>query len=153
MTSAHAFTSVITPEYAARRDELRDSFPAAHAFLVALEALCESGGRFHLGTAQNLHLYDGTSFLCYVRIERQGKGRPSLVWSPEPRQGQIKTGTQDVEGPEFARQLKQRIMDLKGFQDQWAKQRGIEFVVSADAPAALFDETLAALRARPSAAG
>ena len=146
MNSSGTFTTTITPAYAARRDTLQTGFPAAHEFLCALEALA-AHGRFHLGTVQNFHLYDGRSFLCYVRIKRPGPGRPSMVLSSEPNQGQIKIGTQAVEGPAFVQRVVHRIMDLRGFH-HWAEQKGAEVTLTADTPTGFFDGVLDDLRTR-----
>ena len=146
VTTPHTFTNTLTPEYLARRDALKASFPAAHSFLCALEALTERG-RFHLGTAQNVHLYDGESFLMYVRIERNGAGRPMLAVSPEPHQGKIKDGTQTLHAPAFVKQVVRHVSDLRGFH-RWAERPGAELTLMADTPSEFFDAVLADLQRR-----
>lgn len=141
---APRFTTVITPEYAARRDALAATNPAAHGFLTHLESLGEG---YHLGTAQNVHVYDGERFLLYVRIERNGAGRPSLALSSTPHQGQVKSGTHARDASLILRRLVLAVMDLKGFH-AWAEKVGDDLVLAPDAPSAFYDRALVTLRSR-----
>lgn len=141
------FTTVIAPEYAARRDALTTSVPAAHNFLVQLEALCAEGTGYHLGTAQNVHVYDGERFLLYVRIAPQGDGRPSIVLSPTPHQSQVKAGTHADAAPALMRRLVLTVMDQGGFH-RWAEKDGDALVLAPNTPSALYDAVLVALRTR-----
>jgi hypothetical protein len=142
-----AFRTKLEPKYVEQRDALADGFPSAYSFLRELEALADTGGRFHLGTKVNLHLYDGQSFLFYLGIEVPASGRPSLRLSPQPYVGQKKAGTQDVEAPAFVKGLVKPIMDLEGFRS-WAELKGTDLHLSADTPGEFFEGLLATLRAR-----
>lgn len=143
----HTFTTVITPEYAARRDALTTTVPAAHNFLVQLESLCAEGTGFHLGTAQNVHVYDGERFLLYVRIERKGAGRTTIVLSSTPHQQQVKAGTRTDAAPTLMRRLVLIAMDQRGFHN-WVEKEGDTLVLAPNAPSAFYDAVVVALRTR-----
>ena len=138
------FTTVIAPDYAKRRESLAAAFPAAHRFLLALEQLHASDSRHHLGTAQNLHVYVGDRFLCYIRIERPRKG-PVLVVTSEPHQGRIKDGTQSIDAPAFVKQVEKLIATHRGYQ-HWGDRTGLEYTLDARTPDAFFDGFVALVR-------
>lgn len=70
--------SRITEAYASRRDRLRVTFPAAHAFLLGLEDL----EGIWVSTATNAHVYSGNRFLAYIKIAAPDLKPPSLLLSP-----------------------------------------------------------------------
>lgn len=145
MTSPPSFKTKTARTYEARRDALQPTFPSAYAFLVAIDELAK-GGRFHLGTDQNLHLYDREDFLCYVRIATDRAG-PTLVMSPQPNMGQIKSGTRTTEAGGFVRQCRQNVAKLSGFH-HWAKAPDEELVLLSNTPKDFFDAVLHDLKAR-----
>ena len=139
------FANAISPEYAERRDSLIKSFPAAHRFLTALEHLHTSDPRHHLGTAQNVHVYVGDRFLCYIRIERQPPKGVVLVVRSEPHQGRIKDGTQSIDAPAFVNRVAMLIAGHHGYQG-WGDRTGIEYTLDARTPEVFFDDFVGLVR-------
>lgn len=146
------FTNDVTPEHRKNRERLATHFPAGRDFLVALELLhAETGGRFHLGTDQNLHLYLEDRFLIYVRLEALASSRPTLVFSPRAHNDHIKNGTRRTPDLLFPIPLMKLIETHRGGSGGWAKRQreGDSDVlrIAAGAPEAFFADLLSTLRA------
>jgi hypothetical protein len=141
------FTTAYTREYEDRRDRFRESFPAAHRFLKAVETLCVDDPRFHLGVDKNVHFYVEDSFLAYMTMEKVKTATPHLVFSPNPH-AVTKPGTTLQSELVFARELTQIIMNLRGFHT-WAakhKTKPTDFIIRSTTPDAFFDALLVLLK-------
>jgi len=137
--SLSTFETVVTIEFAERREDLATSFPSAHRFLVDLEALCRKDPRYHLGTFKNVHVYLDTKHLMYLRVSDAG-----LILRGQPN-ANIKVGTTDASQLLFDGLL-QDIVDASGEDGEWAELTKGQVEVSPEAPAEFFDRLLAALK-------
>ena len=145
-----AFTNDIEPAYRQRRASLQATFPAAHDFLAALEALHSEGTGFHLGTAENVHLYLGKRYLAYLRLELRTPTTPRLLLRARPNIT-IKDGTVDDSASLFGRPLNRLVMSHGGFPAGWAEKapKGSdddERSFTRDTPAAFFVALLGLIR-------
>lgn len=144
------FTTEYTREYQERRDRFRETFPAAHRFMLALEALCAEDPRFHLGVDKNLFIYCGDAFLAHMTMEKVKTETPHLVFTPNTKVN-IKPGTTQHVDLVFPRGMSQLIMPLGGFH-KWAeknKNRPTDFIIRSTAPDAFFEGMIKLLRTMP----
>jgi hypothetical protein len=146
-TGVSEFKTDLQKEYCQRRDRLAVRFPAASRFLLALEALCRDDQRFHLGTAQNLHLYVSERFLAYVKMDKLASSEPVLRFSSEPNV-QIKHGTRSDPARVLPRPLNTLVMDHRGYSAGWATHNHDEgaFAFMPGTPAAFFDAVVELVR-------
>ncbi|MDP2345545.1 MAG: hypothetical protein Q8O67_31670 [Deltaproteobacteria bacterium] len=145
--TAARFTNDVGRPYQQRRELLLTSFPAAHAFLVAIEKLHTDVPGFHLGTSQNIHVYLHTRYLAYIKLRLGIPGAPRLLLRAKQHVA-IKNGT--IPDPAlFGPALRELVTSHGGFQDGWAEQPRPgkeEQGLTRDTPAAFFDELLVKLR-------
>lgn len=128
----------ITSAFAARRDRLAVTFPAARDFLVALEE-----PPLWLSTATNAHLYSDRRNLAYIRVKAPDVQPPSLLLSPRFN-NRIVTGTHDASALLFPR-LVNELIGEQG--DWWHRRPGGAVELRSSTPPLFFGDLLAAVRA------
>jgi hypothetical protein len=142
------FVTQIDPQFVTRREQLGKTFPEAQRFLVALEALCTSDPKFHLGTVKNLHLYYEDKFLAYITIEHLTKPAPFLRFSPDPNAQQVKEGTHQGSEVLLPRALDHMIMDNGGYRAKWAAydRNKVLIDIKQGAPDTFFNQLIELIR-------
>jgi hypothetical protein len=141
------FKTQLQRDYVKQRDLMAEVMPAAHRFLVAIEALCNEDPRFHLGTTKNLYLYAEDRLLVYVTMGKLATPDPVLKFSPKPN-ANLKEGTRIDPRGLLRRPLNQLVMKLEGYSAGWAKHKDTEgtFTFTANAPDRFFDATVDLIR-------
>jgi len=128
----------LTPTYVERRDRLKATFPAAHAFLTALE----DDDRLWLSTATNAHIYSGDRFLAYVKIHAPELEPPSVLLSPHYNQ-RIAEGAEDASRSLFDAAMGELLGQPE---DWWVRRAGGVVELTSATPQRFFSELLDALR-------
>ncbi|MEQ9319516.1 MAG: hypothetical protein RIF41_10180 [Polyangiaceae bacterium] len=139
-----AWSNKITPEFADNRDRFETAFPAAHEFLLRLEAEGPSHDLW-LSTATNAHLYKRDGFLAYVKLRNPESAPPTLVLSPNFN-NRIVDGTTDQSSALFPERIDALVDEASGVREGWAIRRsGGAVELTAATPPQFFENLIEAL--------
>lgn len=124
------FYSIIQKKYRDKRDNLFHTFEAGYNFLCRVE---RNDNNIWLGTAVNAHLYLRNNYLSYIVLEGD-----KLIFIAQFN-NKIYSGTVDKSRLFFSENLKNLILNLNGFKNSWAIQRGGRLIFTNSTPKNFFN--------------